>query len=231
MDPLGTIVEPKNTQHKTWLSWNGKRVRLESVKHCERRKSSESNRKSNTRLTAQDESKTALSVGSPVLAGAATQEQHKQAEQQHSKSVVSREALARALRALAGRLRKGRGLFRAETQSPVQSRVQGRGQSNIAQKHCRAECRAACRAEAQNREYSKSAEQSRAQSRVQSRMQSRMHGRVQSRMQSGTQSRMQHGMLPRWYHKAPNWVEKISRKLFQNRSKMAPGPILGASWQ
>ena len=27
---------------KTWLTWNGKRVRLESVKHCKRRKSSES---------------------------------------------------------------------------------------------------------------------------------------------------------------------------------------------
>ena len=79
----------------------------QSVKHCKRRKSSESNRKSNTRLTAQDESKTALSVGSPVLAGAATQEQQEQAEKQHNKSVVSREALARALRALAGRFEKG----------------------------------------------------------------------------------------------------------------------------
>ena len=35
------------------------------------------------------------------------QEQQEQAEQQHSKSVVSREALARALRALAGRFEKG----------------------------------------------------------------------------------------------------------------------------
>ena len=34
-------------------------------------------------------------------------EQQEQAEQQHSKSVVSREALARALRALAGRFEKG----------------------------------------------------------------------------------------------------------------------------
>ena len=49
----------------------------------------------------------ALSLGSPALGGAAAQEQHEQAQQQHSKSVVSREALARALRALAGRLEMG----------------------------------------------------------------------------------------------------------------------------
>ena len=46
--PLGTS---SNTflaiffKTETWLSWNGKRVRLESVKHCKRRKSSERSKK------------------------------------------------------------------------------------------------------------------------------------------------------------------------------------------
>ena len=93
-------------------------MRLDSVKHCKRRKSSESNRKSSTRLTAQDKSKKALSVGSPVLAGAATEEQQEQAEQQHSKSVVSRDALARALRALAGRFEKGYRLVQSRNAEP-----------------------------------------------------------------------------------------------------------------
>ena len=46
---------------KTWLSWNGKRVRLESVKHCKRRKSSERSKKDTSGSDSTQSSNTAQS--------------------------------------------------------------------------------------------------------------------------------------------------------------------------
>ena len=41
---LRRFLPQKRVQQKTWLSWNGKRVHCESVKHCKRSKSSESSK-------------------------------------------------------------------------------------------------------------------------------------------------------------------------------------------
>ena len=30
---LGALLEAENLQHKTWLSWNGKRVKVKNFKH------------------------------------------------------------------------------------------------------------------------------------------------------------------------------------------------------
>ena len=54
--PLGALfgassgaLGRKGLQTETWLSWNGKRERRESPKHCKRRKSSESSKRDKSR--------------------------------------------------------------------------------------------------------------------------------------------------------------------------------------